>query len=72
MSLLPQIILAEKYGMRLNMDQLAVELGVKKTTLYNQVSAARCPVKTYVEGGQRWADVRDLAEHFDNMRAQAA
>lgn len=72
MSLLPQLILAEKYGMRLNMDQLAAELGIEKTTLYNQVSANRCPVKTYVEGGKRWADVRDLAEHFDTMRAQAA
>ena len=72
MSLLPQLILAEKYGMRLSMDQLAAELNVKKTTLYNQVSGGRCAVRTYTDGGQRWADVRDVADYFDSMRALAA
>ncbi len=71
MSLLSQFILADRYGLRLDMAQLAAALDIAKGTLYNQISAERCPVKTYVDGGKRWADVRDVAAHFDAMREQA-
>ena len=71
MSILSQLILAERYGLRLNIAQLATELGIEKRTLYNQISAGTCPVPTYVDGGHRWADVRDVAGHFDTMRAAA-
>ena len=72
MSILTQAMIFEKYGLRLSMDQLSEVLSIKKTTLYNQVSAGTCPVKTYTDGGKRWADFRDVAEHFDSMRATAA
>lgn len=71
MSLLTQVIVAEKYGLRLSMEQLAEVLAVEKTTLYNKVSAGTCPVPTYVDGNKRWADHRDVAKHFDDMRATA-
>jgi hypothetical protein len=29
-------------------------------------------VKTYVEGGRRWADVRDVGEYLDRKREEAA
>ncbi|MEY4908207.1 MAG: hypothetical protein RL260_1925, partial [Pseudomonadota bacterium] len=35
-------------------------------------SAGTCPVKTYVDQGKRWADFRDVAQHFDTMRETAA
>ena len=54
------------------MVQLAAVLDIAKGTLYNQISSGTCPVKTYVDGGKRWADHRDVAAHFDAMREQAA
>lgn len=54
-------LLFDRYGPRMNMDQLAALMEVAPTTLYNQISAGACPVKTYREGKQRFADVRDVA-----------
>lgn len=71
MSLLAQLILAQKYGMRLDMQELANELDMAKGTLMNQVSAGTLGIKTYMDAGKRWADVRDVAEHYDRMREKA-
>lgn len=67
-----QALMLERYGPRLDISQLAAVLSVEKKTLYNKISTGTCPVKTYLDCGQRWADARDVAEHFDAMRAQAA
>lgn len=72
MSLLTQAMMFERYGPRLSAEKLAEALGITKAALYNQVSAGTCPVKTYLDGGKRWADYRDVAEHFDRCRALAA
>lgn len=71
MSILTQALIAEKYGLRLDMQQLAAVLNIEKATLYNKVSAGTCPVPTYVDGGKRFADYRDVAKHFDDLRASA-
>jgi predicted DNA-binding transcriptional regulator AlpA len=71
MSLVTQAFVFERYGPRLDMIQLAALLDIEKTTLYNKISAKTCPVKTYMDQGKRWADYRDVADHFDAMRAQA-
>lgn len=71
MSILTQVMIAERYGLRLSMEQLAELLGVAKGTLYNQVSAGSCPIRTYVDQGKRWADYRDAAAHFDKLREAA-
>lgn len=70
-SLFSQLVLAERYGMRLTMDQLADALGMARGSVYNQISAGTFPVPTYVEASKRWADVRDVAAHFDRQRAAA-
>lgn len=72
MSLMLQAMLFEKYGARLNADRLADALGITKAALYNQISAGTCPVKTYLDGGKRYADHRDVAAHFDECRSIAA
>lgn len=69
MSLLTQAYLLDKYGPRLDIGQLAEVLGVTKPSLYNQISLGTCPVKTYMHGGKRWADYRDVAQSFDELRA---
>ena len=72
MGLLTQAYLLEKYGPRLSVEQLAQVLGVAKGTLYNTISAGTSPIKTYCDGGRRWADFRDVAEHIDRCREQAS
>ena len=72
MSIITTALLFDKYGARLDMAQLAEFLKVAEVTLYNQISAGTCPVKTYREGRLRWADVRDVAEYLDQARALAA
>jgi hypothetical protein len=66
MSLVTQAFVVEKYGIRLNTEQLAEVLGITKPALYNQISAGTCAVPTYVDGGKRWADYRAVAQHLDD------
>lgn len=65
MSLVTQAFIVERYGLRLNAEQLAEVLGITKPALYNQISAETCPVATYLDGGKRWADYRAVALHLD-------
>lgn len=71
MSLITQAFIVERYGLRLNVDQLAEVLGISKGAIYNQISAGTCPVRTYIDGGKRWADYRDVATHLDECRISA-
>lgn len=70
MSILLQAMLFEKYGPRLDLDDLAEALGVSKSTIYNQMSAGTFPVPTYLDG-KRYADVRDVATYLDERRKEA-
>jgi len=72
MSLLKQMILAEKYGVRLNATQLAAELGIAVTTLHRMRSAGTLGVRTYIDLGKLWADVQDVAEYFERVRERAS
>jgi predicted DNA-binding transcriptional regulator AlpA len=71
MSLMTQAIIADKYSLRLTVDQLAEALQLGKSTVYNQVSAKTFPIPTYVEAGKRFADFRDVAGYLDECRARA-
>ena len=42
-SLVTQMIIAEKYGPRLSVEQLASVMGLSKGAVYNQVSAGTFP-----------------------------
>jgi predicted DNA-binding transcriptional regulator AlpA len=70
-SLVTQLLVAEKYGTRLNMDQLATELGLSRSSVYNAISAETFPIPTYIDSGRRFADFRDVALHLDRCRARA-
>ena len=71
MSLLHEAIITEKYGLRLTVDQMADALGLARNTIYNQIAQGTFRVKTYVDGGKRFADYRDLAKYLDEVRAGA-
>lgn len=68
MSLLTQAYLLEKYGPRLNVDQLAQVLQMARQTINNQISDGSFPVATYRAAGKRFADYRDVAKHLDECR----
>lgn len=70
-SLVTQMIVAERYGLRLDTKQLADVLGIAEGTVRNRISARTLGVPTYEDGGRRWADYRDVAEYIDTMRAAA-
>lgn len=71
MSLLTQAYLLEKYGPRLNMEQLSEALGIAVSTLHKRIGSRDIDLPTYVDGKMRWADARDVAEYLDRMREQA-
>lgn len=71
MSLLHEAIVVEKYGLRLTVDQLADALCLARNTIYNQIAQGIFKVPTYVDGGKRYADYRDLALYLDSQRAGA-
>lgn len=72
MSLLHEAIIAEKYGLRLTVDQMADALGLARNTIYNQIAQGTFRVRTYVDGGKRFADYRDLAQYLDDVRGKSA
>ncbi len=71
MSILTQALVAERYGLRLNVEQLGAVLGLTKGAIHNQISDGTFPIPTYLDGGRRWADYRDVAEHLDKCRERA-
>jgi hypothetical protein len=72
MSMLLQAMLFEKYGPRLNFDQVAEALGTTKNALHIMSSKGLLTLPTYLDNGKRWADVRDVASYLDAKRAEAA
>ena len=70
-SLVTQMIVAERYGLRLDTKQLADVLGIAEGTVRNRISAKTLGVPTYEDSGRRWADYRDVAEYIDKMREAA-
>ena len=70
-SIVTQMIVAERYGVRLSIEQLSSVLGISKGTIYNQLGAETFAIPTYLDNGKRFADFRDVAAHFDACRDRA-
>lgn len=70
-SLVTQMFVAEKYGLRLDVSQLAQVLGISPGTVLNRISANTFGIPTYIDNGKRYADYRDVAAHFDQVRQSA-
>lgn len=56
---------------RLTVDEVAHELGIKPGTVRNQISDGSFPVPSYVEGRNRFIDVRALGQYLDERHAEA-
>lgn len=71
MKLLTQAYILEKFGPRMNMQQLASLLCMSEGTIRNQVSAETFPIPTYKEGASRYAPYDAVAEYLDTMSEKA-
>ncbi|BEP93270.1 hypothetical protein GmRootA79_16540 [Acidovorax sp. A79] len=71
MSLLAQMVLIEKYGLRVDLERLAEILETTPPNIRRKISEATFEIPTYVDGGKRWADIRDVADYLDQRRQQA-
>jgi len=71
MSMLAQMVLIEKYGLRVNLDQLAAILETTAPNLRRKISEGTFGIPTYIDNGKRWADVRDVADYLDQRRQEA-
>lgn len=72
MSIVTQAFIVEKYGVRLDTEQLAELLSISPAALRNQITLGTCGIKTYRDGKKRWADYRDVAAYLDELRLHAA
>jgi hypothetical protein len=71
MTLLTRAALIDRYGLRLNMDQLAEVLGIAPQTLANHMWKNQLPIRTYRENGRRFASFEAVAEYLDACDEQA-
>lgn len=71
MSLLAQMVLIEKYGLRVDLDRLAGILETTAPNLRRKISDTTFEIPTYIDGGKRWADTRDVADYLDRRRQEA-
>ena len=70
-SLVTQLVLVERYGLRLNVEQMADVLGMTPGAILNSISAGKFQIPTYLDGKRRFADFRDVAAYLDHLRAEA-
>lgn len=65
-------MLINRYG-KLDLDSadLADFMRMREKSVLNAISAGRFPIKTAKKGKHRVADVRDVAEWWDQQRASA-
>ena len=71
MSLLTQMVLIEKYGLRVDLDRVAEILETTPPNIRRKISDNTFQIPTYIDGGKRWADIRDVAEYLDQRRQEA-
>jgi hypothetical protein len=61
-------LIIEKFGARLDVPTIAKALNLAKGTVRNRISQDSLGFKTYVEGGKRYADARDVASYLESCR----
>lgn len=71
MSLVTTVLLAEKYGPRMNLDQMSEALGIPKGTLNQRIALGALGFPSYRDGKYRFAATEDVAAYLDDLRDQA-
>ncbi len=70
MSLLHEAIIADKYGLRLTVEQLGQAFNLAPNTIHNRIAKGELSIPSYVDGKKRFFDYRDVAQYLDQMRGQ--
>lgn len=63
-----ELHLLRTYGPRLNIRDLACVLKVAPTSLHNMATQNKFPVPSYIDGGRRYVDYRDVAAYLNARR----
>lgn len=71
MTLLTRAALLDKYGFRLTVEQIADVLGLSTGHVANLISRGRFPVRTYRDGGRRFASYEAVAEYLEKLDEHA-
>lgn len=71
MSILTQMALIEKFGLRVDLERLAKILDTTPPNLRRKISEGTLGIPTYADGTKRWADIRDVAEYLDRCPEEA-
>ena len=73
MSLMHEAIIAEKYGLRLTVEQLGHAFNLAPNTIHNRIAKGEMAIPSYVDGKKRFFDYRDVAVYLDQLsgRTQA-
>ena len=66
-TLMTRAAIIDRYGLRLNIDQLSQVLGLRPQTVYNLIAKGELPIRTYREGSRRYASYEAVAEYLDGM-----
>lgn len=67
MSLLHEAIIAEKYGLRLTVEQFSHAINLAPNTIHNRIAKGELSIPSYVDGKKRFFDYRDVALYLDQM-----
>lgn len=70
MTLLHEAIIADKYGLRLTVEQFATAINLAPNTIHNRIAKGEIAIPSYVDGKKRFFDYRDVARYLDQMRGQ--
>ena len=71
MSMLNQMYLLERYGLRLNVEQLAEVMDSTPAAIHRRISDGTLEIQTYIDSKKRYADIRDVAQYMDLKRDAA-
>ena len=64
-------MIADRYGMRLSMQQVAEILDLTPNTVYNMIVSGELPIRTYKEGKRRFASYEAVADYLDARDEEA-
>ena len=60
-----------RYGLRLNLNELAELKRIDRRTALNQIYAGRFNIPVYKEGSEWWADTRSVSDYLDSRQQEA-
>lgn len=69
MSLATQMLIAERFGLLLGVEQLAAVLGYESRYVQNLIYAGKLPIPTTKVGARTVAHYADVAAYVDSLRA---